>query len=66
MEAKIERLAALRPQYGFHIVIDGGVTRDILRRLWNKGVEGFVLGRQILFGQNRPYDAILREVRDLA
>lgn len=66
VEAKIERLAALRPQYGFHIVIDGGVTRDILRRLWNKGVEGFVLGRQILFGQNRPYDAILREVRDLA
>ena len=42
------------------------MTRDILRRLWNKGVEGFVLGRQILFGQNRPYDAILREVRDLA
>lgn len=66
VEAKMERLAALRPQYGFHIVIDGGVTRDILRRLWNKGVEGFVLGRQILFGQNRPYDAILREVRDLA
>lgn len=64
VENKIERLVALRPQYGFHIVIDGGVTWDILRRLWRKGVEGFVLGRQILFDQPEDYATIIRRVRE--
>lgn len=65
VENKIERLVALRPQYGFRIVIDGGVTWDILRRLWRKGVEGFVLGRQILFDQPEDYATIIRRVRDI-
>lgn len=65
VEDKIERLVALRPQYGFRIVIDGGVTWDILRRLWRKGVEGFVLGRQILFDQPEDYATIIRRVRDI-
>lgn len=66
VENKIERLVALRRQYGFHIVIDGGVTWEILSRLWNKGGEGFVLGKQILFGQDRPYADIIRQVRALS
>lgn len=64
VENKIERLVALRPQYGFRIVIDGGVTWDILRRLWRKGVEGFVLGRQILFDQPDDYATIIHRVRE--
>ncbi len=63
VEPKIRKLVQLRRQYGFHIVIDGGVTWDVLRRLWGYGVEGFVLGKQILFGQVEPYDAIIRRVR---
>lgn len=66
VEHKIERLVTLRKRYGFHIVIDGGVTWQILSRLWNKGVEGFVLGKQILFGQVRPYADIIRQVRALS
>lgn len=64
VEGKIERLVALRPQYGFRIVIDGGVTWDVLRRLWRKGVEGFVLGRQVLFDQPEDYATIIRRVRE--
>ena len=46
-------------------VMDGGVTWEVLRRLWGYGVEGFVLGKQILFGQNEPYDKIIQKVRSI-
>lgn len=63
VEDKIERLVEIRRRCGFHIVIDGGVTWEILRRLWGKGVEGFVLGKQTLFGQKEPYGEIIRKIR---
>lgn len=65
VENKIERLVTLRRLYDFRIVIDGGVTWDVLRRLWRKGVEGFVLGRQVLFDQPEDYATILRRVRQV-
>ncbi len=65
VEGKIERLEALRRSYGFRIVIDGGVTWEVLRRLYGKGIEGFVLGRQILFGQKDGYADIIRRVRSI-
>lgn len=63
VEPKIERLVSERDQWGFHIVIDGGVNPTVLKRLYKKGVEGFVLGNLILFQQNRPYDAIVNDIR---
>ena len=47
------------------IVIDGGVTWEILERLWKKGVEGFVLGKQILFEKNEDYRTIIQKVRNI-
>ena len=61
----LANMVEIRRQYGFHIVIDGGVTWDVLRRLWGYGVEGFVLGKQILFGQDEPYDKIIQKVRSI-
>jgi len=46
-------------------VIDGGVTWEILERLWKKGVEGFVLGKQILFKKNEDYRTIIQKVRNI-
>lgn len=65
VEPKIEKLLEIRKKYSFHIVIDGGVTWDIMERLWKKGVEGFVLGKQILFGQEEDYKTIIDKVRKL-
>lgn len=65
VEPKIEKLLEIRKKYSFHIVIDGGVTWDIMERLWKKGVEGFVLGKQILFGQKEDYKTIIDKVRKL-
>ena len=64
-EPKIEQLLKLRQRYKFHIVIDGGVTWEILERLWKKGVEGFVLGKQILFEKNEDYRTIIQKVRNI-
>lgn len=65
VEPKIERLLELRESYAFHVVVDGGVTWEILDRLWKKGVEGFVLGKQILFGQAEEYKTIIQKVREM-
>lgn len=65
VEPKIERLLELRESYAFHVVVDGGVTWEILDRLWKKGVEGFVLGKQILFGQAEEYKTIIQKVREI-
>ena len=65
VEPKIEQLLKLRQRYKFDIVIDGGVTWEILERLWKKGVEGFVLGKQILFEKNEDYRTIIQKVRNI-
>ena len=38
---------------------------EILERLWKKGVEGFVLGKQILFEKNEDYRIIIQKVRNI-
>lgn len=67
VEPKIERLLALRAKnnYSFNIIIDGGITWEILERLWNKGVEGFILGKQTLFGQTEDYASIVKRMRKI-
>ena len=65
VEPKIEQLLKLRQRYKFDIVIDGGVIWEILERLWKKGVEGFVLGKQILFEKNEDYRTIIQKVRNI-
>lgn len=63
VEPKIEKLSEIRKRYKFHIIIDGGVTWEIMERLWSKGIEGFVLGKQILFGQKEDYKTIVKKAR---
>lgn len=48
VEPKIEQLLKLRQRYKFDIVIDGGVTWEILERLWKKGWKA-------LYWENRFY-----------
>lgn len=65
VEPKIEQLVKNREKWGFNIVIDGGVDTTVLTRLYQKGVEGFVLGNLILFKQQKDYAAIMREIRKI-
>lgn len=62
---KIDRLLTLRDEMGFEVYWDGACGIDKIREFAPKGVKGFVLGTTILFGKNRPYSDILKEVRNM-
>lgn len=65
VEPKILQLAEERERDGldFGIVIDGGINPPILKRLYERGVEGFVLGNLILFRQDEDYETIVKNIR---
>ena len=61
---KIEVLGALAKEYGFTLSVDGGVSRDNIKKLALLGVTSFVVG-SALFGQE-DYGEGIRELRDAA
>lgn len=61
---KIERLAALKDEYGFKLMIDGACGPKVVRELSAAGVDGFVLGTSALFGKEIGYAECLRNLRD--
>jgi ribulose-phosphate 3-epimerase len=62
---KIEHLLSIKDEMGIEVYWDGACGADKIKYFAPKGVKGFVLGTTLLFGKNRPYDEILREVRSL-
>ncbi len=60
---KVERLAKLKETFGFKIVIDGACSPSVIKELSSIGADGFVLGTSALFGKNRPYKDIVKELR---
>jgi ribulose-phosphate 3-epimerase len=62
---KIEHLLSIKDEMGVEVYWDGACGADKIKYFAPKGVKGFVLGTTLLFGKNRPYDEILREVRSL-
>lgn len=62
---KIKRLLEMRKDMNFEVYWDGACGMDKIQTFAPMGVKGFVLGTTILFGKNRTYEDILREVREL-
>ena len=62
---KIMELAALKADYKFSIIIDGACSPDKIDELGSIGADGFVLGTAALFGKDRPYGEIIKELRSL-
>jgi len=58
---KIEYLGKLAKQHGFTLSVDGGVSRDNIKKLALLGVTSFVVG-SALFGQH-DYAEAIRELR---
>ena len=63
VDDKIDKLVKLQSEYNFHIMIDGACSPAKIKELNQKGVEGFILGTSALFGKDRPYDEIMKELR---
>ena len=64
-QATESSLNALREEMGFKLTWDGACGADKIKKFAPKGVDGFVLGTTLLFGKNRPYGDILKEIREL-
>jgi len=50
----------------FKIILDGGADERVIRLMYHDvGVEGYVLGKQLLFFQNKPYKDCIDFVRKI-
>ncbi|MBP3421801.1 MAG: ribulose-phosphate 3-epimerase [Lachnospiraceae bacterium] len=62
---KYDELLALKQQMKFDVYWDGACSAEKICEFAPKGVNGFVLGTTLLFGQERPYKEILQSIRQL-
>ena len=62
---KIDRLLSLREKMHFEIYWDGACSAERIREFAPKGVQGFVLGTTLLFGKDKSYGDILKDIREL-
>ena len=62
---KVEKLISLREKMGFELIWDGACTADKVLKYAPMGVDGFVLGTNLLFGKKRSYDEIIKDIREL-
>lgn len=62
---KITKLLSLKEEMRFGLYWDGACSADKIQEFAPRGVDGFVLGTTLLFGQNRSYGEILRDIREL-
>ena len=60
---KIERLLLLRDKMKIDIYWDGACGADKICQYAPQGIKGFVLGTTLLFGKERAYGEILRDIR---
>lgn len=61
---KYEKLSKMKEEMGFNIYWDGACSADKIKEFAPMGVKGFVLGTTLLFGKKRPYDEVIKEIRE--
>lgn len=62
---KITRFLELKEQMHFKLYWDGACSAEKILEFAPRGIDGFVLGTTLLFGKNRPYGEILKDIREL-
>ncbi|MBR1442726.1 MAG: ribulose-phosphate 3-epimerase [Firmicutes bacterium] len=62
---KILRLLELKEEIDFEVYWDGACSAEKIKKFAPLGVDGFVLGTTLLFGKNRPYSEIIRNIREM-
>lgn len=62
---KIKKLISLREEMGFELIWDGACAADKVLKFAPLGVDGFVLGTNLLFRKERSYEEILKDIREL-
>lgn len=62
---KIIRLAELKEEYGFKIMIDGACSPAKIKELSDVGADGFILGTSALFGKEEDYTTIMQTLKTM-
>jgi len=62
---KITKLLAMKEEMNFKLYWDGACSSDRISEYAPRGVDGFVLGTTILFGKDKSYGEIIKDVRKL-
>ena len=62
---KINKLLSLREEMDFELWWDGACGAERILENAPKGMNGFVLGTTLLFGKDRSYGDILKDIREL-
>lgn len=61
---KIENIVEMQKNFSFEIMVDGAISPEKIKELRVVGVKGFVLGTSALFGKDKSYGEILKELRE--
>lgn len=62
---KIDRILKMKEELGFEVYWDGACGADKIQEFAPKGVKGFVLGTTLLFGKERSYKDIIKDIKEL-
>lgn len=62
---KITKLLSLKEDMKFDLYWDGACSADKILEFAPKGVDGFVLGTTLLFGKEKGYKEIIKDIREL-
>ena len=60
---KIARLLQIKLDMDFKAYWDGACSADKIQKFAPMGMDGFVLGTTMLFGKDRPYGDVIKEIR---
>lgn len=64
VDKKIHKLAGLQKEYSFQIMVDGAISAEKMKSLYEMGVEGFILGTSALFGKGQTYAEIIKALKN--
>lgn len=62
---KITKLISIKEEMDIELWWDGACGADKILEFAPKGMDGFVLGTTLLFGKDREYGEILKDIKDL-
>lgn len=62
---KIKELIILKEKFNYKIIIDGACSELKIKELSKLGCDGFVLGTSALFGKEKSYTEIIKELHKL-
>ena len=62
---KIKKLVELKTEYGFKMTIDGSCSPAVIKELSDMGCDGFILGTSALFGKDKTYDELVKNLKEM-